>query len=65
MKLLLILFVFFLNTQNSIAGSFVDSLANKYGKKNGCYSISLNKKEKGNITKYNSNENKQGLKKDR
>ena len=28
---------------NSFAASFVDSLAKEYGKKNGCYSISLDK----------------------
>ena len=65
MKFLIILFVLSLNAHNSFAGSFVDSLANKYGKKNGCYSISLDKKEKGSKAKYISNENKQGLKKDR
>ncbi len=32
---------------SSFAGSFVDSLAKKYGKKNGCYSISLDKNKKG------------------
>jgi hypothetical protein len=32
---------------SSFAGSFVDSLAKEYGKKNGCYSISLDKNKKG------------------
>ena len=31
---------------SSFAGSFVDSLAKEYGKKNGCYSISLDKNKK-------------------
>ena len=31
---------------SSFAGSFVDSLAKEYGKKNGCYSISLDKDKK-------------------
>ncbi len=31
---------------SSFAGSFVDSLAKEYGKKNGCYSITLDKNKK-------------------
>jgi hypothetical protein len=31
---------------SSFAGSFVDLLAKEYGKKNGCYSISLDKNKK-------------------
>ena len=39
----------------SFAGSFVDSLAKEYGKKNGCYSISLDKnKKKQGYTKASS-----------
>ena len=63
MKILIAIFVISLSPYNSFAGSFVDSLADKYGKKNGCYSISMNNKEKGNNTKYISSENKKVLKK--
>ena len=38
-------YLFFL-CQISYATSFVDSLAKEYGKKNGCYSISLGDKRK-------------------
>jgi hypothetical protein len=43
-----------------LAASFVDSLAKEFGKKNGCYSISLNdKKNKSyNLSPKNKNPNK-------
>ena len=44
---------------SSFAGSFVDSLAKEYGKKNGCYSISLDKnKNKPGYTKASSEKSK-------
>ena len=46
MKLLIASIILFLGN-SSFAGSFVDSLAKEYGKKNGCYSISLDKNKKG------------------
>tara|TARA_A100001388_G_scaffold126505_1_gene93652 strand:+ start:1599 stop:1784 length:186 start_codon:yes stop_codon:yes gene_type:complete len=42
---------------SSFAGSFVDSLAKEYGKKNGCYSISLDKNKK-NYSKASSEKKK-------
>ena len=42
---------------SSFAGSFVDSLAKEYGKKNGCYSISLDKNKKS-YTKASSEKSK-------
>ena len=42
---------------SSFAGSFVDSLAKEYGKKNGCYSISLDKNKKS-YTKASSEKKK-------
>ena len=38
--------LFILAAKISYAVSFVDSLAKEYGKKNGCYSISMDKKIK-------------------
>ncbi len=46
MKKLIFLTLLFFGS-SSFAGSFVDSLAKEYGKKNGCYSISLDKNKKG------------------
>ena len=45
MKTLIVSTLLFFGS-SSIAGSFVDSLAKEYGKKNGCYSISLDKNKK-------------------
>ena len=45
MKTLLASLLLFFGS-SSFAGSFVDSLAKEYGKKNGCYSISLDKNKK-------------------
>ena len=45
--------LFILSAKISYAGSFVDSLAKEYGKKNGCYSISMDKK--GSNSKYIKN----------
>ena len=58
MKSLIVSFMFFLGG-SSFAGSFVDSLAKEYGKKNGCYSISLDKnKNKSGYTKASSEKSK-------
>lgn len=46
MKTLIVSTLLFFGS-SSFAGSFVDSLAKEYGKKNGCYSISLDKNKKG------------------
>ena len=44
---------------SSFAVSFVDSLAKEYGKKNGCYSISLDKnKNKQSYPKMSSEKSK-------
>ena len=62
MKFLIIPLAFIFISKISIAGSFVDSLAKEYGKKNGCYSISL--KDKKNYNKSSkSNYNKKQLEK--
>jgi len=45
MKTLIVSTLLFFGS-SSFAGSFVDSLAKEYGKKNGCYSISLDKNKK-------------------
>ena len=45
MKFLILIFTYFFFCQISYATSFVDSLAKEYGKKNGCYSISLGDKK--------------------
>ena len=45
MNLFILLLVLILNANSVLATNFVDSLAKEYGKKNGCYSISLNDKK--------------------
>ena len=58
MKFLIASIILFLGS-SSFAGSFVDSLAKEYGKKNGCYSISLDKnKNKPGYTKVSSEKSK-------
>ena len=58
MKFLIASIILFLGSL-SFAGSFVDSLAKEYGKKNGCYSISLDKnKNKPGYTKVSSEKSK-------
>ena len=55
MKFLILIFTYFFFCQISYATSFVDSLAKEYGKKNGCYSISLgDKKKTDGLTKKNT-----------
>ena len=45
MKLFILSLVLILNANIVPAANFVDSLAKEFGKKNGCYSISLNDKK--------------------
>ena len=45
MKLFILSLVIIVNANNVSAANFVDSLAKEFGKKNGCYSISLNDKK--------------------
>jgi len=52
MKTLIVSTLLFFGS-SSFAVSFVDSLAKEYGKKNGCYSISMDKK--GSNSKYIKN----------
>ena len=60
MKLFILSLVLILNANIVPAANFVDSLAKEFGKKNGCYSISLNdKKNKSyNLSPKNKNSNK-------
>ena len=60
MKLFILSLVLILNANIVLAANFVDSLAKEFGKKNGCYSISLNdKKNKSyNLSPKNKNSNK-------
>ena len=60
MNLFILLLVLILNVNSVLAANFVDSLAKEFGKKNGCYSISLNdKKNKSyNLSSKNKNSNK-------
>ena len=60
MKLFILSLVIILNANSVSAANFVDSLAKEFGKKNGCYSISLNdKKNKSyNLSPKNKNSNK-------
>ena len=60
MKLFILSLILSLNVNIVSAASFVDSLAKEFGKKNGCYSISLNdKKNKSyNLSPKNKNSNK-------
>ena len=52
MKLFILSLILSLNVNIVSAVSFVDSLAKEFGKKNGCYSIDLNKKK--NMSHNNS-----------
>tara|TARA_A100001234_G_scaffold3500_1_gene2850 strand:- start:171 stop:383 length:213 start_codon:yes stop_codon:yes gene_type:complete len=45
MKLLIFSIALILYDNTALAANFVDSLAKEFGKKNGCYSISLNDKK--------------------
>jgi hypothetical protein len=45
MKIFILSLILSLNVNIVLAASFVDSLAKEFGKKNGCYSISLNDKK--------------------
>ena len=45
MKFFIFSLVLILNANNVLAANFVDSLAKEFGKKNGCYNISLNDKK--------------------
>ena len=45
MNLFILSSVLLLNFNSVLAANFVDSLAKEYGKKNGCYSVSLNDKK--------------------
>ena len=45
MKLFILSLVLILNANIVPAANFVDSLAKEFGKKNGCYSITLNDKK--------------------
>ena len=60
MKLFIFSLVLILNANSVLAANFVDSLAKEFGKKNGCYSITLNdKKNKSyNLSPKNKNSNK-------
>jgi hypothetical protein len=60
MKIFILSLILSLNVNIVLAASFVDSLAKEFGKKNGCYSISLNdKKNKSyNLSPKNKNSNK-------
>ena len=60
MKLFIFSIAFILYVNIALAANFVDSLAKEFGKKNGCYSISLNdKKNKSyNLSPKNKNSNK-------
>ena len=60
MKLFILSLVIIVNANSVLAANFVDSLAKEFGKKNGCYSISLNdKKNKSyNLSPKNKNSNK-------
>ena len=60
MKLFTLSLALILNANIVTAANFVDSLAKEFGKKNGCYSISLNdKKNKSyNPSPKNKNSNK-------
>ena len=60
MKLFILSLVLIFNANIVTAANFVDSLAKEFGKKNGCYSISLNdKKNKSyNLSPKNKNSNK-------
>ncbi len=58
MKIIFTFISIFIVSNTSNAGSFVDSLAKEYGKKNGCYSISLDeKKNNKGYKKINSKKN--------
>ena len=52
MNLFIFSLVLILNANIVTAANFVDSLAKEFGKKNGCYSIDLNKKK--NMSHNNS-----------
>ena len=60
MKFFIFSLVLILNANSVLAANFVDSLAKEFGKKNGCYSISLNdKKNKSyNLSPVNKNSSK-------
>jgi len=45
MKLFILSLFIIVNAHSVSAANFVDSLAKEFGKKNGCYSISLNDKK--------------------
>ena len=45
MKLFIFSLVLILNANIVLSANFVDSLAKEFGKKNGCYSITLNDKK--------------------
>ena len=45
MKFFIFSLVLILNANSVLAANFVDSLAKEFGKKNGCYSITLNDKK--------------------
>jgi len=52
MKLFILSLFIIVNAHSVSAANFVDSLAKEFGKKNGCYSIDLNKKK--NMSHNNS-----------
>ena len=59
MKLFILSLFIIVNAHSVSAANFVDSLAKEFGKKNGCYSISLNDKNKSyNLSPKNKNSNK-------
>ena len=60
MKLLIFSIALILYVNIALAANFVDSLAKEFGKKNGCYSITLNEKKNKsyNLSPANKNSSK-------